>query len=194
MLQGSSLLWGEVNCPPENSEGCDDLGEYGSILRKGTYYEVPDAEKIINWKDHDIQYAFDFDLEAHRERVNAANAGKQNTREGVLTFAKDPSSLGLDSSSVVAPSMAGNVDCIYGAPTDGKQVKKIDIDSRSSEVVRRKTVTSLKCNCCGRVKGSNSGLTLNKCSRCKKIYYCGKECQRKDWKKHKGTCFAGEES
>ena len=56
VLQGSSLLWGEVNFPPENSEGCDDLGEYGSILRKGRYYEVPDAEKIINWKDHDIQY------------------------------------------------------------------------------------------------------------------------------------------
>lgn len=30
--------------------------------------------------------------------------------------------------------------------------------------------------------------TLLKCSRCKKVRYCGAVCQRKDWKTHKITC------
>ncbi|KAH9426985.1 hypothetical protein DERP_011654 [Dermatophagoides pteronyssinus] len=29
---------------------------------------------------------------------------------------------------------------------------------------------------------------LGKCSRCKKMYYCGKDCQQKDWIQHKFEC------
>jgi len=39
------------------------------------------------------------------------------------------------------------------------------------------------CAVCG--KGSN-GEKLQRCGRCSKIYYCGKECQLGDWPKHKG--------
>ena len=28
----------------------------------------------------------------------------------------------------------------------------------------------------------------NKCTRCKKVYYCSKQCQKNDWKRHKRTC------
>ena len=27
-----------------------------------------------------------------------------------------------------------------------------------------------------------------KCSGCEKVYYCGRECQRADWKAHKSSC------
>lgn len=27
-----------------------------------------------------------------------------------------------------------------------------------------------------------------KCSRCSSVYYCSKDCQRDDWKAHKGVC------
>jgi hypothetical protein len=27
-----------------------------------------------------------------------------------------------------------------------------------------------------------------KCTRCKKVYYCSKQCQKNDWKSHKRTC------
>ena len=34
-----------------------------------------------------------------------------------------------------------------------------------------------------------SGATkFGKCSRCKKVAYCGKDCQKLDWARHKGSC------
>jgi hypothetical protein len=42
------------------------------------------------------------------------------------------------------------------------------------------------CNFCGKQKTLQE--TLKKCGRCKKIFYCGVTCQRKDWKTHKKIC------
>lgn len=30
--------------------------------------------------------------------------------------------------------------------------------------------------------------TFKKCSRCKKVYYCSKECQKRHWPTHKLSC------
>ena len=32
------------------------------------------------------------------------------------------------------------------------------------------------------------GLKFKKCSACQSVYYCSRECQRSDWKKHKKVC------
>ena len=39
------------------------------------------------------------------------------------------------------------------------------------------------CARCGRVEGG-----LKACMKCKKVRYCGQECQRVDWKAHKKSC------
>lgn len=39
------------------------------------------------------------------------------------------------------------------------------------------------CNVCKKY-----GLTLPKCSGCKKVYYCSEQCQHSDWKEHKKNC------
>jgi MYND finger len=38
------------------------------------------------------------------------------------------------------------------------------------------------CNVCGK------GGRLKKCGRCETVFYCGVECQKKDWDEHKGKC------
>ena len=46
------------------------------------------------------------------------------------------------------------------------------------------------CQTCG-IGKKDLGERINKlkrCSRCKSVYYCGKYCQKKDWKFHKLNC------
>lgn len=47
------------------------------------------------------------------------------------------------------------------------------------------------CFQCGNV---DSEKKLRKCSRCKRTYFCDKECQQKAWKRHKKDCRAPESS
>lgn len=39
------------------------------------------------------------------------------------------------------------------------------------------------CTTCGKNQKK-----MDKCSRCRDVYYCSKECQKSDWKSHKITC------
>lgn len=38
---------------------------------------------------------------------------------------------------------------------------------------------------------SKFGPIMHKCGRCRRVYYCGKECQRMDWPRHKARCAQG---
>ncbi|KAK8831689.1 hypothetical protein WA577_005004 [Blastocystis sp. JDR] len=44
-----------------------------------------------------------------------------------------------------------------------------------------------ECGCCRKSRVRDS-ITLYRCSRCKCISYCSKDCQVKDWKNHKAFC------
>lgn len=44
------------------------------------------------------------------------------------------------------------------------------------------------CANCMVKEDKRSGTTLQKCSRCKHVCYCSKDCQRKHWKEHKVRC------
>merc|ERR1712096_396833 len=49
-----------------------------------------------------------------------------------------------------------------------------------------KTLALMKCANCGVLEKSEK--QFQKCSRCGFVFYCGKVCQRNDWKKHKQIC------
>ena len=55
--------------------------------------------------------------------------------------------------------------------------------TRSLDVKQQQTPINEMCSYCKR-----SHSPLKKCLSCGKVQYCGKECQRKHWKKHKSTC------
>ena len=44
-----------------------------------------------------------------------------------------------------------------------------------------------KCKRCLKT-GRDLGRVLKKCNGCKKVYYCGGECQKAHWKVHKSVC------
>ncbi|TCD63309.1 hypothetical protein EIP91_005690 [Steccherinum ochraceum] len=48
--------------------------------------------------------------------------------------------------------------------------------------------SSSACAQCGAQKGSSTGEELLRCSRCKNVFYCSKECQKAAWKQHKSAC------
>jgi hypothetical protein len=46
-----------------------------------------------------------------------------------------------------------------------------------------KTRAPVQCHACGK-----AGAGLLKCSACKRVYYCGTECQKTHWQQHKVLC------
>ncbi|KAM0427255.1 hypothetical protein ACHAPT_007685 [Fusarium lateritium] len=58
----------------------------------------------------------------------------------------------------------------------------------ASEMPNMETATSSveRCRNCG--KPERDGVTLKKCMRCQRVKYCSAECQKKDWRNHRGEC------
>ncbi|ROW15713.1 hypothetical protein VPNG_02135 [Cytospora leucostoma] len=47
------------------------------------------------------------------------------------------------------------------------------------------------CYQCGKI-AADVGKNLDQCSRCKRVWYCNKDCQKAHWKDHKPACIAPE--
>jgi hypothetical protein len=58
------------------------------------------------------------------------------------------------------------------------------IQSEMQQIESNNVETAPRCNWCG----ADEGFVPMKCSVCRAAIYCNKECQRKDWKKHKMEC------
>ena len=50
-------------------------------------------------------------------------------------------------------------------------------------LLKREDDFNIECEGCGLTVG------LSFCLRCKRVRYCGRECQKSDWKTHKPSCF-----
>jgi hypothetical protein len=75
------------------------------------------------------------------------------------------------------------IDSARGGPlsrTFSRTVKE-EMFSRPALVQQAEAELKLKCEAC-----SKDG--VKKCGACGEVYYCSRDCQRNDWKKHKGPC------
>jgi len=46
-----------------------------------------------------------------------------------------------------------------------------------------------RCDCCFKSPETSNIKPVKPCSRCRFIFYCGKDCQKRDWKLHKNECL-----
>lgn len=74
-----------------------------------------------------------------------------------------------------------------GEEVEGREVLVYRMEGVESkvreELARPADERRFMCGKCGA-----RGVNMKKCARCKKVCYCGVECQREDWKEHKGVC------
>ena len=70
--------------------------------------------------------------------------------------------------------------------------REIDIKLSSKEFVLKRCNHCLKSNLSSSIETPNGlvfkTMKLKRCSRCKNMYYCSKECQIADWESHKFEC------
>ncbi|KLO12320.1 hypothetical protein SCHPADRAFT_854067 [Schizopora paradoxa] len=182
------LIDGRGMCPPENGSGnrryVDDLYN----LKHGTREQKKEAiEKIKtagNNRDLKITLAtFDhkaFSASRTRDMLAAALKSKASVRSGAKVF--------------TMPMMPGVGPGAFDGPMKRGEKRVHEYDPTFSSVgymsetvrTRRDRLEKALCTVCG------SPHNLKACSVCKKVYYCGRDHQREDWKTHKPECKPAE--
>ena len=182
-LTGVQLFAGEMNCPPEDSSGCDGMGCYGNLLKKGPNYKSSSAAMSTNWRPHQITNAYKFNLAEHADRLADAISGKSSAKSGhkkcvfpIHDCCGIPSI--LDRSAGIGEKVKQHVNTGWAPITETVKTRPDD----KSEAV---------CAHCGRQPNVELGAKpLLRCGGCKSARYCGTSCQKWDWDSHKAKCRA----
>lgn len=75
--------------------------------------------------------------------------------------------------------------CLEEVPLDDPILFKIRNrmdELRCSDRAEQRSFLDKTCVACGKQTGTKT------CARCRRVHYCGRECQACDWKRHKPTC------
>lgn len=70
-----------------------------------------------------------------------------------------------------------------------KDDKKVNITSKTKLKKSAHSTFMTECANCN-TNTTKDGKPLQRCSRCKGVYYCSRECQTSHWPKHKPNCTA----
>jgi hypothetical protein len=147
---------------------CDELEHKMNVIRYNLCFQlerfdacVPLHRKLI---DYELKYNLDFEAQNYLFMT-------------VCILSKPPTAATLRSLSddevmkmVVAPLLhhGGGVEGVLG------------VEEAKQRVMLQ--------NCAGCGRSEKTMAEFKTCTRCGSAFYCGRECQRKDWKVHKKTC------
>lgn len=96
--------------------------------------------------------------------------------------------VGLSNESIFKLNTSKIIDSTIGTPYECLPDRAIVNVSMFKRPNGWKPIVVGYCLCafCGKIETEN--LKLKRCSKCKSVNYCSKECQLNDWKNHKTDC------
>lgn len=100
--------------------------------------------------------------------------------ETALDFLTEDGEDELDENSTAIVRLLRGV----GAKTSMQQMEE-QLQERLAE---QREEAKGKCAHCGKIESPSDAQKLCRCTACKVVYYCGKDCQRDHWKAHKSYC------
>jgi hypothetical protein len=202
-----NFQWNFVNNPND-----DDEFEYrGSYMRHGmtaskltqclSKKDFQEYGKLIQMKSQYIDHwtpTHQHALEQLEEKIISTTTEERSTNRNVQSKEREMNTVEgqrvrVKSTGKFGRCAAGNSDLhSMGNPFgNGKYPIHLDRDDNDNnndddsssffqEIARDEL--DIICNKC------NSAVADQRCGRCKKVWYCGRECQSKDWKVHKREC------
>ena len=147
----------------EESEGLDRIEELKNHTDDDT---SASARKILG--EH---Y---FDMEAVEERR------RQRTEQKEADQADNDGATPLSASRLAGHEEVAELLLAHGRKAE--RAEKLETTTEEEEKGKAKKAARV-CEKCGK-----EAEKMKKCSACRLARYCSEECQREDWKKHKGSC------
>jgi len=173
------LIDGAWACPPEDSNGCDGMGNmpYAEAIpilmdkkAAGHAKAIKGANSALNWRNKRINFdPTHFDISAARADLSSALGTPLSDQAGAKLF-----NYPINPSASLLPVKEGLERVVSQEKSGAYMEEGVRVDAKDDKGVA-------VCLC-----GNPNG--LKKCGKCKKVYYCSIECQKGDWAKHKLTC------
>ncbi|KAK9827517.1 hypothetical protein WJX74_007579 [Apatococcus lobatus] len=188
------VLDGAGACPPEDSCGCDGMGNWsykkflqswakfrdgGTSASRREFRDLrAEASKALNYKDR-LFDPDEFSVEGAQQAVSTAFRTRASVVQGSKQFTMPMS--GFAPGAVQAPAQKGNKNILQEDEFEGITGPRY---LQETVATRRDKGDNTLCAECG------SPNNLKLCSGCKKIRFCGQTCQRAAWKAwHRQQCL-----